>query len=444
MASRNCAGLAVSAAASSSRQSALLHTRALSTTAPSSSQCAPVTSRCKSRCSSHCNEKSSHWSGAGLTVGSYSRARQVHSSTAVLAPPKAASPSAPAGSLPPFARRHPQLYAAIQPPPNAALAALAARLRLIGPSSSKEEQERRIRLVAQACTHPSFAQVLQRARDAQRKLERPGAESSVAIESDVQHNAQLEALGNSLLGLLGSEALHLKYPHLPTRVLKAALSAYVGSNTTADVGGELGLAAPGMIRWDRGEEGEQMPRKTSPSKPAEEGRSSPVVSSKDARSSSVKALIGLIYQENGIDAVKDLLHTRFLSRTVDLAGMLKFEDPKRVLSNTCLKYGRERPQSRMIAETGRLSNTPLFVIGVYSGELKLGEGFGSSIRMAEFRAAEDALRRLYLAQAPFDPQNLPSSTLQASSAPWESPAVGTKPYSAPPLGASEVLHGSRV
>lgn len=54
------------------------------------------------------------------------------------------------------------------------------------------------------------------------------------------------------------------------------------------------------------------------------------------------------------------------------------------------------PTTRILAETGRLSIAPIFVLGVYSGSLKLGEGYGSSLAMAEFRACEDALRRIYL------------------------------------------------
>lgn len=252
----------------------------------------------------------------------------------------------------------------------------------------------------QACTHPSFKQLLARARDAQRKMPIEGG-VSILSDEDVADNSQLEALGNSLLGLLGSEALHLKYPHLPTRVLKAALSAYVGANTTADVGGELGLAAPRILRWDSGEmeQPEGLRRHVQAPRSRKGKKGGPVAAElapeqrsfafgpSDARSSAVKALLGLIYQEQGLEAVKAIVQTRFLSRTVDLAGMLKFEDPKRVLSNTCLKYGRERPQSRLIAETGRLSNAPVFIVGVYSGTLKLGEGFGSSIKMAEFRVS---------------------------------------------------------
>lgn len=43
------------------------------------------------------------------------------------------------------------------------------------------------------------------------------------------------------------------------------------------------------------------------------------------------------------------------------------------------------PPSRLLKETGRLSNSPVFIVGIYSGADKLGEGFGSSLRMAEYR-----------------------------------------------------------
>ena len=40
---------------------------------------------------------------------------------------------------------------------------------------------------------------------------------------------------------------------------------------------------------------------------------------------------------------------------------------------------------RLLKETGRLSISPVFVVGIYSGGEKLGEGFGSSLKIAEFR-----------------------------------------------------------
>lgn len=65
---------------------------------------------------------------------------------------------------------------------------------------------------------------------------------------------------------------------------------------------------------------------------------------------------------------------------------------------------------RLLKETGRFSNSPVFVVGIYSGADQLGEGFGSSLKMAEFRAAEDALLRVYLTRTPNHLIRLPTST----------------------------------
>lgn len=97
------------------------------------------------------------------------------------------------------------------------------------------------------------------------------------------------------------------------------------------------------------------------------------------------------------------MHSVFLSRQADILGLLKFANPKYTLSNTLAKYGRPQATSRLIAETGRLSIAPIFITGVYSGATKLGEGYGSSLKMSDFRANEDALRRIYLSPLEDDP-----------------------------------------
>lgn len=46
---------------------------------------------------------------------------------------------------------------------------------------------------------------------------------------------------------------------------------------------------------------------------------------------------------------------------------------------------------RLLKETGRFSNSPIFVVGIYSGADKLGEGFGNSLKMAEYRVCDQTL-----------------------------------------------------
>lgn len=121
----------------------------------------------------------------------------------------------------------PQAWAAAQPPPPSALVAFAHRLGLASVLSSPD-------LVQQACTHPSFFSLHQKFH--------PDA-------SRPQTNAQLAPLGNSLMGMFASEFVHAAYPYLPTRVWKAAVTAYVGPATCATVAQEMG-ASP-LVRWHR-------------------------------------------------------------------------------------------------------------------------------------------------------------------------------------------------
>ncbi|KZT10070.1 60S ribosomal protein L3 [Laetiporus sulphureus 93-53] len=263
-----------------------------------------------------------------------------------------------------------QTWAALQPPPKSELTAFAHRIGLGHIRKSPG-------VIQQACTHPSFV---------------PFFRQHLPDEPIPETNGNLATLGNSLLGLFATEYIHSSYPHLPTRVLMAAVSAYVGPSPCEAIAKEMG-ATP-LLRWHR--------------MPITDLR--PAVSHSEALSSIPRALTALVHQHRSVHSAREFVETFFLSRDVDLRSMIKFSDPKLALVETVAKFGRERPISRLLKETGRHSNSPIYVVGVYSGADQLGEGFGSSLKMAEFRAAEDALRRLYLTRQPPDSVQLPTST----------------------------------
>jgi large subunit ribosomal protein L44 len=121
----------------------------------------------------------------------------------------------------------PETWATLQPPPSSALSAFAHRIGLSSVLSTPD-------VVLQAVTHPSFL---------------PIHRQQVPHESSPATNGHLSALGNALMGLFASEYLHSAYPHLPTRVLKAAVTAHVGPQTCASVAQEMG-ATP-LLRWHR-------------------------------------------------------------------------------------------------------------------------------------------------------------------------------------------------
>ncbi|KAG8701236.1 hypothetical protein FRC09_005484, partial [Ceratobasidium sp. 395] len=286
----------------------------------------------------------------------------------------------------------------------------------------------------QAVTHPSFIPLHQR---------------YYPHELPPAHNGMLAALGNSLMGLFATEWLAATYPHLPTLVLKAAVSAYVGPASSCAVAREWG-AVP-LVRWQR------MPRTEV---------KTPVLFD-NAVASVARAFTGLVYHAAGsVEDARKFVHAHFLSREFDLRALLKFDDPKLALIHAVEKYQREPPVSRLLAESGRESNSPTFIVGIFSGHDKLGEGFGSSLKMAEYRAAENAMHRLYLTRQPSSEFKLPTATFPSISDPSvaetlareegnESPFKLLALSSLPPgsettgsqhtpgiLGESEMLYGS--
>jgi large subunit ribosomal protein L44 len=139
-------------------------------------------------------------------------------------PPKEFLKANQANTPPSFS---PEIWGSLQPPPPSALTAFAHRIGLGSILTTPE-------IIQQACTHSSFISLHQRYYP---KSPAPAS------------NAQLATLGNALMGLFASEYVHAAYPHLPTRVLKAAVSAHVGPLTCASVAHEMG--ATQLLRWHR-------------------------------------------------------------------------------------------------------------------------------------------------------------------------------------------------
>ncbi|KAI7823273.1 ribonuclease III domain-containing protein [Gamsiella multidivaricata] len=193
----------------------------------------------------------------------------------------------------------------------------------------------------------------------------------------IQSNEGLDTLGDKALNMYVLEYLHTKYPKMPADVLQEAVEVYTRTSTLELMAKEFGVED--VARWVH-------------SKPDASHQLSP----KTVKASVVRAMIGALYVDQGPIKARDFIHAHFLSREFDLASLLKIEEPKRYLSFLMKRLGREAPIARMLAETGRQSKAPVFIVGVYSGTEKIGEGYGSSIAMAEFRANSDALKKYYM------------------------------------------------
>lgn len=257
-----------------------------------------------------------------------------------------------------------------------------------------------------------------------RTLVHPSADPNPAF-----NNASLSILGANLLGYYTTEHLLCNYPRLPMSVVFAAQYAYIGPKALATIAREWGIEAaaepggevdPGLLQFRRLRSGEELPRGLKPRAPKNwnvttthrimqsdewgaayraatpqelAGKPIPV---EEAAQSFVRALVGSLHQHLGQPFVKRFYQDHFLSRHLDISTLFDFRTPTRDLSRLCAREEFEPPVARIISETGRLSRHPVFVVGVYSGKDKLGEGAGSSIDEARFRAAAAALKGWYL------------------------------------------------
>ena len=138
----------------------------------------------------------------------------------------------------------------------------------------------------------------------------------------------------------------------------------------------------------------------------------------EAHANAVRAVTGAVFAHGGREAAKSFVRAHVLSRQLDLERLFRFKLPTRELSYLCARENFEPPVARLEAETGRKSRTPVFVVGIYSGADKLGEGAAASLDHARAKAAMNALKAWYL-YSPGDNVRVPSDTLQEGALPWE-------------------------
>lgn len=222
-------------------------------------------------------------------------------------------------------------------------------------------------------------------------------------------NLGMSQFGKRLIWFYIQEYFTIKYPRLPPSVLRHLVDVYGSPLALSKVGKGLGVeedGRPPYARYLADEKDEELIGKLLYSNKEVE-RESGVVEVVDqgnrtdnnlAMSEFVRALVAGTYAHNGgLDAASKFIRNYIIKpHKVDIASLLSFEQPTRELSTLCVREGLEQPVSRLMMETGRFSKTPVFVVGVFSGDIKLGEGQGSSLKEARTRAAVHALKSWYL------------------------------------------------
>ncbi|KAJ2780585.1 54S ribosomal protein L3 mitochondrial [Coemansia javaensis] len=196
-----------------------------------------------------------------------------------------------------------------------------------------------------------------------------------AAGSGEASNERLQWVGKRVLNLQVGEHLERTYPNMTVEMLQDVQHGSFGLSSLAEVGRHFGMQP--ALRW----------RSTVKEEPG--------VGATKVLGKAVQALVGAIYKDRGPAAARDFVRRHILSRPVDTETVLQIKNPRVLLAQLMQRKGMERPVARILKETGRFTSSPVFIVGVFSGVKMVGMGFGSSLRMAEHRAAKDALIKYY-------------------------------------------------
>ncbi|KAG0668191.1 hypothetical protein C6P45_004938 [Maudiozyma exigua] len=227
---------------------------------------------------------------------------------------------------------------------------------------------------------------------------------SIVETNNLLDNHGLNIFGKNILMYHITRHMLLKYPRLPTIVLNEAIASYISQDSLSNIARSWGVEKEESAIVERYLRKEPIPLTLGKLRyfnntlkkldGIERLTKNGEFSENAALSLALRSIIGVLYtiQPN---LAERFIDKHILSRKLDVSKLFMFEQPTRELAKLCEREGLQKPISKLTAESGRLSKAPVFIIGVFSGDEKLGEGFGSSLKEAKARAATDALLKWY-------------------------------------------------
>ena len=185
-------------------------------------------------------------------------------------------------------------------------------------------------------------------------------------------NERLEFLGDAVLGVVVTDALYRDYPDLPEGQLARMRSSVVNAQALADVARTLGLGP--YIRLGKGELTSGGEDKVS------------------ILADSLEAILGAIYIAQGIEVAQSFIQSIFMPLIQESSRLGAALDWKTSLQELTGTNGLELPEYRVV-DSGP-DHAKSFQAQVFVGDDVLGTGSGSSKKIAEQLAAQEAYSTL--------------------------------------------------
>lgn len=187
------------------------------------------------------------------------------------------------------------------------------------------------------------------------------------IEED---NERIEFLGDAVLELIVTEYLYKTYPHESEGELTNWRAALVKGKHLAEVARDLKLG--NYLYLSKGEE-------------RSGGRKKGYI-----LANTLEALIGAIYLDKGYKVAHEFISSFILKRLEQILEEGLHIDAKSHLQELSQEKTGITPEYKLISESGP-DHAKKFIMAVYIGDKKAGEGKGSSKQNAQEDAARDAL-----------------------------------------------------
>ncbi len=193
------------------------------------------------------------------------------------------------------------------------------------------------------------------------------------VEEPIESNERLEFLGDSILSFVVSSYIFSEYKDLSEGELTNLRSVLTNTETLSIAARNMDLGS--HLKLSKGEEGSG-------------GRTN-----KTILANTFEALIGGLFMDQGIEAVRHMITETILKKSDEFISAQGLKDPKSKLQELLQERHKESPAYRIVKEEGP-DHAKLYTIGVYLGKKLLSEGMGKSKQDAEKDAARRALTNL--------------------------------------------------
>jgi ribonuclease-3 len=189
----------------------------------------------------------------------------------------------------------------------------------------------------------------------------------------LEDNERLEFLGDAVLDFLVGAWLYNRFPEMPEGSLTRLRSALVRTENLAQFARDIELGDLMLLGHGESEGG---------------GRERPAL-----LCATFEALIGAIYIDKGIEAVKEFISPMLESATRQILNGNQDKDPKSMLQEWAQSKGLGTPYYKTVSSFGP-DHEKSFKVEVHIGDSVHGSGIGHSKQTAAKIAAEQALRTL--------------------------------------------------